>query len=296
MRLELRVEDWAFMSEYRDISAGLAARMALEKYGFRFSHSLGQNFILDDRVVDRIVRAADIQPDENVLEIGPGAGVMTRALAEAGARVTAVELDRSLEPVLRAVLGGTDRVRLVFGDALKLDMGELMEQKPYRVVANLPYYMTADVIVRMLTQPFKPGRVTVMVQKEAAERMMARRGGKTWCALAATVQYFGASRVLMEAPPELFTPPPHVDSRLMEIALYEKKPVEARDEAMMLRTIASCFAMRRKTLLNNLCASFCVPREKALDWLSQAGLDAMVRGEALELGQIAALSDVIGRA
>ena len=143
------------MSEYRDISAGLAARMALEKYGFRFSHALGQNFILDDGLVARIVEAAVVRPGERVLEIGPGAGVMTRCLADAGAAVTAVELDASLEPVLRAVLAERD-VRLVFGDALKLDLASLMGESPYRVIANLPYYITADVVLALLTGPARP--------------------------------------------------------------------------------------------------------------------------------------------
>lgn len=281
------------MSEYRDVSAGLAARMALTKYGFHFTHSLGQNFILDDSTVEQIVSAADIEPGDQVLEIGPGAGVMTRHLAEAGANVTAVELDRNLEPVLNAVLGGVENARVVFGDAMKLDVEALMEGRPYRVVANLPYYITADVILRMLSLSRKPQRITVMVQKEAAERMMAKLGSKTWCALAATVQYYGRVSVLMEAPPELFTPRPHVDSALIEIALYDEKPVEARDEQMMLRVITACFAMRRKTLLNNLCASFSVDRARAGAWLAEAGLDDKIRGEALTLEQAARLSDVI---
>jgi len=281
------------MSEYRDVSAGLAARMALTKYGFHFSHSLGQNFILDDSLVESIVNAAEIEAGDHVLEIGPGAGVMTRHLAEAGAQVTAIELDQSLQPVLEAVLGGTDNAKVVFGDAMKLDIGELMGDEPYRVVANLPYYITADVVQRMITQEKKPRTVTIMVQKEAAERMMAKLGSKTWCALSATVQYFGRVRILMEVPPEAFTPRPHVDSALIEIALYEEKPVEAQDEKMMLKVIGALFAMRRKTLLNNLCASFSVSREQAGEWLEAAGLDAKIRGEALTLEQTAMLSDVI---
>lgn len=278
---------------YRDISAGLAARMALEKYGFRFSHSLGQNFILDDGLIERIIEAARVTPGENILEIGPGAGVMTRHLADAGANVTAVELDKSLEPVLRDVLEGND-VRLVFGDALKLDIGELMGGAPYSVVANLPYYITADVVLALLTGANKPERVTIMVQKEAAERMMAKPGSKTWCALAATVQYFGQPEALMELPPEAFTPPPHVSSTLLGIRLFDEKPVQAKDDALMLRLVNAAFAMRRKTLANNLTASFSVPREKALEWIAALGKDERIRGEALSIGELARLSDIIG--
>ena len=278
---------------YRDISAGLAARMALEKYGFRFSHSLGQNFILDDGLIERIVEAARVTPGENILEIGPGAGVMTRHLADAGANVTAVELDKSLEPVLRDVLEGND-VRLVFGDALKLDIGELMGGAPYSVVANLPYYITADVVLALLTGANSPERITIMVQKEAAERMMAKPGSKTWCALAATVQYFGQPEALMELPPEAFTPPPHVSSTLLGIRLFDEKPVQAKDDALMLRLVNAAFAMRRKTLANNLTASFSVPREKALEWIAALGKDERIRGEALSIGELARLSDIIG--
>ena len=281
------------MSEHRDISAGLAARLALEKHGFRFSHSLGQNFILDDGLTRRIVEAAGVTAGERVLEIGPGAGVMTRRLAEAGAVVTAVELDKSLEPVLRAVLEGFDNVRLVFGDALRLDLAGLMGEEPYSVVANLPYYITADVALALLTGPAKPRRVTIMVQKEAAERMMARPGSKSWCALAATVQYFGNPEPLMELPPEAFTPPPHVRSTLLGIRLYEEKPVQARDEALFLRLVNAAFAMRRKTLANNLTAAFGAARETALSWIAALGKDERVRGEALSIAELAALSDII---
>ena len=284
------------MSEYRDFSAGLAARMALTKFGFHFTHSLGQNFILDDTLVESIVYSAGVEEGDNVLEIGPGAGVMTRHLADAGANVTAVELDKTLEPVLGAVLDGVENAKVVFGDAMKLDIKEVMEGKPYRVIANLPYYITADVVLRMLTQAHKPRKITIMVQKEAAERMMAKMGSKTWCALSATVQYFGKVSVLMEVPPEAFTPRPHVDSALIEIALFEEMPVKAQSEEMMLKVINACFAMRRKTLLNNLCASFSVSREVAGQWLEAAGLNDKIRGEAVTLQQIAALSDVIGAA
>ena len=283
------------MSDYRDLSAGLAARMALEKYGFRFSHSLGQNFILDDGLVGRIVDAAQVWPGDRVLEIGPGAGVMTRCLAERGAAVTAVELDRSLEPVLSAVLAGFD-VRFVFEDILKLDLAELMGEEPFSVVANLPYYITADVVLRLLTGAVKPEKITIMVQKEAAERMMARPGSKAWCALAVTAQYFGRIEPLLELPPSAFTPPPHVDSVLLGIRLYDGKPCEAKDEALLLKVIAAAFAMRRKTLANNLTAAFSVSREVALSWIAALGQDERVRGEALSIEELCRLSDIIGEA
>lgn len=281
------------MSKYRELSAGLAARMALAKHEFHFTHSLGQNFILDDELIERIVEAAGVSEGDHVLEIGPGAGVMTRHLAGTGAYVTAVELDQSLRPVLEDVLYGCDNARVVFGDAMKLDMGELMEGKDYSVVANLPYYITADLVQRMIAQTRKPKRITVMVQREAAERMMASIGSKTWCALSAVVQYYGRAHVLMEVPPEAFTPRPHVESVLLGIDLYDEMPVKAQNDEMMRRVISACFAMRRKTLLNNLSAAFSVSREKAQSWLCRAGLDEKIRGEAITLRQAACLSDVI---
>ena len=283
------------MSEYSNISAGLAARLALEKHGFRFTHSLGQNFILDDRLIGDILDCAQIEPGRRVLEIGPGAGVMTRLMAERGADVTAVELDETLRPVLESMIGGYGNVRLVFADALKADLGALMGDEPFDVVANLPYYIAADLIEKLLTAAPKPSRATVMVQKEAAERMTAAPGGKTWCALAATVQYFARCEVAMMLPPSAFTPPPHVDSALLQLTPYgENAPVRAADDEMMLRTIRAAFAMRRKTLVNNLTSAFSMPREEAITLVESLGLDARVRGEALAIAQLAALSDKLG--
>ena len=174
------------------ISLGLQAGVLLEKYGFHFSHSLGQNFLLDESFVRRLAACAAIVPGERVLEIGPGAGVMTRCLLEEGARVTAVELDQSLRPVLDEMLAGQKDARVVYADALKLDPGELFGAEAYRVVANLPYYITSDMILHLLRAQNKPSSITALVQKEAAERISAPMGGKNWCALSATVRYFGS--------------------------------------------------------------------------------------------------------
>ena len=280
------------MSEYRNISAGLAARLALERHGFRFTHSLGQNFILDDNLLERLLDLALIEPGARVLEIGPGAGVMTRLMAERGADVTAVELDETLRPVLEDMTGGYANVRLIFADALKADLRALMGDEPFSVIANLPYYIATELIEKLLTAAPRPRCLTVMVQKEAAERMTAAPGGKTWCALSATVQYFARCETVMELPPAAFTPPPHVDSALLRLEPYAgDAPVRAADDAMMLRVIRSAFAMRRKTLANNLTAAFALPREAAVSLIESLGLDARVRGEALSLEQLAALSD-----
>ena len=277
--------------EQGTISPGLRASLLLNRQGFRFTHSLGQNFLLDDQLVGRMVEAADVREGDNILEIGLGAGVMTCHMLEAGARVTAVELDESLKPILSEMTGDYEGARLVFGDAMKADTRALFPGEDFRVVANIPYYITSDLVNRLLRATHKPRSITALVQKEAYERMSAPQGGKSWCALAATVQYFGACRALMEVPRQAFTPPPHVDSVLMRVDLFDEKPVEARDERMLLKLIDAAFFMRRKTFANNLSAVFSISREEAVRLLVDVGLDERVRGEAVTLRGLCALSD-----
>ncbi len=280
------------------MSNALNARLALAKHDFHFTHSLGQNFLLDDGVISRIADAAGVEAGDRVLEIGAGAGVLTAELAARGARVLALELDEALTPVLDEVLAPhRDRVTLAFADALKADLRQLTgstfgENTPFSVVANLPYYITADVLLRLVKSSLPIERITVLVQQEAAERIMARPDTKPWCQLAATIQYFGRPDVLLTVPPEAFTPRPHVMSSLLQIELYgDGKPCKARDEQTLLSLIGSAFAMRRKTLANNLTASFSISRERALRIITGCGLDERVRGEALPLEMLCALAD-----
>lgn len=279
-----------------EISAGLRTRVALEKHGFRTAHSLGQNFILDEGFLNHLLDLADIRETDNVLEIGPGPGLMTLLLAKRAKRVLSVEIDERLQPVLADVLEGQGNVELIFADAMKADLGRLVREKlgeRYRVVANLPYYITADLIQKMiLTEPI-PESICVMVQKEAAERLMSRVGMKNWCAFAATAQYFGACEVLDEVPPELFSPPPHVDSCFVRISMFEKRMLPKEEEADFLKLVRCCFAMRRKTLANNLKAVYGLNQAQATAYIEEAGLAAQVRGEALTLDEIAALSSIL---
>lgn len=279
--------------ENKGISAGLRARVALEKNGFKTTHSLGQNFMLDEGFLNHLLNLADIKETDNVLEIGPGPGLMTSLIAGRANRVLAIELDERLEPVLGDVLAGQDNAQVIFADAMKADLSTLVRDKldeSYRVIANLPYYITADLIQKMImTQPL-PESICVMVQKEAAERLMSRVGMKNWCALSATVQYFGECEVLDEVPPELFNPPPHVDSCFIRIQMHEKRMLEEGEEAAFLKLVRCCFAMRRKTLANNLKSFYGLSQAEAVELISQAGLNPQVRGEALTLEEIAALS------
>ncbi len=273
-----------------DFSLSLKARVALEKHVFRFTHSLGQNFILDENVISDILYAAGVQKGDNILEIGPGCGIMTAMMADKGAKVLAIELDRALEPVLNDVIGERD-VKIVFQDALKADLNALTreafgENAPYAIVANLPYYITADFLMRVLSLSPAPGSITLMVQKEAAERVMSQPGDKNWSALSASVRYFADPEVVMEAPAALFTPPPHVDSCLLKLHMRTDRPLDEADEKRLLAMIQAAFRMRRKTLANNLSASYSLSREEAIRVLENAGLDAKVRGEILTIDQL----------
>ena len=285
------------MSEYANPSAELRARVALEKHRFRNTHSLGQNFLLSESLIASLLDEALIAPDDHVLEIGPGAGVMTSLLAGRCAGVLAVELDRGLEPVLNDVLAGLDNARVEFGDILKTDVGTLIRSTfgdaPYRVVANLPYYITADTLLKLANAEATPESIVIMVQKEAAERIMSAPGTKQWCALAAELQYYGQARVLTEVPPEAFDPPPHVVSCFIRIDRHDEPIVSPTDEKLFRRLIRAAFAMRRKTLANNLKAAFSLDQQAAKAVLEAAGLDERVRGEALTLEELCRVSDAI---
>ena len=285
------------MSEYKTPSAELRARVALEKYRFRNVHSLGQNFLLSETLLNGLLDEAGIQPEDSVLEIGPGAGVMTRLLSDRAARVLALELDRNLEPVLREVLDGAENAHVVFQDAMKADLDALTQDffsgADFRVVANLPYYITADVLLRLVSLKRPPGSICIMVQKEAAERIMSEPGTKQWCALAAELQYYGAARVLAEVRPEAFDPPPHVTSCFIRIDRHDTPVVTPADAAMFKRLIRAAFAMRRKTLANNLKASFGLDPRAAREVLEAAGVDARARGESLTLEELCRVADGI---
>ena len=280
----------------QNLSAGLRARVSLEKLGFKPTHSLGQNFILDDSFLSLLLDAAELQETDNVLEIGPGPGVMTSLIAERAEKVLSIEMDEKLRPVLEEVLAGQENAEVIFADAMRADISSLIRERfegGYRVIANLPYYITADLIQKMLqVKPF-PQSICVMVQKEAAERLMSNPGDKNWCALAATVRYFGECEVLEDVPPSRFNPPPHVDSCFIRISFHEERLMPQEREEAFLKLIRCCFHMRRKTLSNNLKAFYSMPQADAAAAIEAAGLPAQVRGEALTLEDMARLLDAL---
>ena len=278
-------------------SAGLRARVALDKHSFRTTHSLGQNFLLDDRFLSGLLDKTGVHSGDRVLEIGPGAGVMTALISERAEKVCAVELDQRLEPVLRDVLQPYSNAEVVFCDFLKADVNRLLKDAfgahEYRVIANLPYYITADILMRLVTSERPPESISIMVQKEAAERIMSEPGEKQWCALAATIRIYGSAEVLEEVPPERFDPAPHVDSCFIQIQKHESPIVESEVLPMLRRTIQCAFAMRRKTLANNLKASFGLSGTQAGEILNQCRLSVTVRGESLDINALYRVSQAL---
>ena len=285
------------MTEYANPSAELRARVAIEKYRFRNTHSLGQNFLLSERLLEHLLDEAALSREDCVLEIGPGPGLMTALLSRRCRQVLAVELDRGLEPVLSDVLQGCDNVRIHFGDILKTDVAALTREAfgggEYRVVANLPYYITADILLKLTALPEPPESICIMVQREAAERIMSSPGSKQWCALAVELQYYGKPQVLAEVPAEAFDPPPHVTSCFIRIDRHESPVVTPKNEQLYRRLIRAAFAMRRKTLANNLKASFGLDQQAAKAVLTAAGLDERVRGESLNHIELCRVADAL---
>ncbi len=280
----------------REVSLELRARLALEKSEFRTAHSLGQNFILDEGFLETLLTQAEVGKTDRVLEIGPGPGIMTALMAEHCQRVLSLEVDTKLRPVLEEMLDGIGNAKVIFADAMKADVSTLVREElgtPYRVIANLPYYITADLILRMLSVRPLPESLCLMVQKEAADRMMSQTGDRNWCALAAIINYYGTCRVLADVSPDHFNPPPHVQSCFIRIDVRPERLMPADMDAAFVKLVKCCFLMRRKTLANNLKAVYSLSQTDAAQILNKADLDARIRGEALTLQKIANLCQIL---
>lgn len=271
----------------------------LQKYNFVFQKKFGQNFLIDPHVLDKIIRAAQIGKDDVVLEIGPGIGTMTQYLACAAKKVIAVEIDRALIPILEDTLSGYDNVRIINEDVLKVDIAKLAEEEnggnPIKVVANLPYYITTPIIMGLFENHVPMKSITVMVQREVADRMQAGPGTKDYGALSLAVRYYANPYIVANVPPNCFMPRPKVGSAVIRLERYEKPPVEVKDEKLMFRLIRASFNQRRKTLANGLKNSQELDFEKEVieEAILQLGKGASVRGEALALEQFAALSNAL---
>ena len=262
----------------------------LKAFGLRMSKKLGQNFLIDASIVQGIVDAAEIQPGERVLEIGPGIGTLTQGLAEAGAEVTAVELDKKLPAVLAETLKAYDNVTIVPGDILKVNIPEIMGEGPFKVAANLPYYITTPILMTLLERHLPITRMVTMVQKEVAERMIAKPGSRTYGALSVAVQYYTEPEIVLDVPPRSFIPAPEVDSVVIACKVRETPAVDVMEEKMFFRVVKAAFGQRRKTLANALCGGG-FPKEQVRDAMERAGIDPTRRGETLSLAEFAQLAD-----
>ena len=271
----------------------------IKKYEFAFQKKFVQNFLIDDHVITKIINAAEITKDDLVLEIGPGIGTMTQYLAESARKVIAVEIDKNLIPILGETLAEYDNVTVINEDILKLDINRLVEEenagKPIKVVANLPYYITTPIIMGLFESHVPLQSITVMVQKEVADRMQVGPGSKDYGALSLAVQYYAKPYIVANVPPNCFIPRPGVGSAVIRLTRYEEPPVTVKDESLMFKLIRASFNQRRKTLQNGIANSPELPYSKAQveKALEKMELAANVRGESLTLAEFAKLSDII---
>ncbi len=267
----------------------------IRESNLRYKQSLGQNFLYDEELLAALAEAAGVPEGQDVLEIGPGCGSLTKHLCRKAAHVLSVELDERLIPLLNAFMAEEKNLTVVQGDIMALNLQELTKDlsKPFAVVANIPYYITTPLIQRLLTSGLPLSRLALMVQKEVAEKILSAPGEEGWGPLAIRCRYMCDPYLAMEVPAACFTPPPKVDSAFIVLPLREKPAVAVRSEEMFFRVAGAAFALRRKTMVNNLCATFRVERAQALEWMQNAGLDGMIRGERLTLEEIAGIADAI---
>lgn len=272
----------------------------IQKYEFMFQKKFGQNFLIDTHVLEKIISAAGITKADCVLEIGPGIGTMTQYLAENAGHVVAVEIDRNLIPILKETLADYNNVTVINEDILRVDIKALAEEynggKPIKVVANLPYYITTPIIMGLFESGVPIDNITVMVQKEVADRMKEGPGSKDYGALSLAVQYYAEPEIVANVPPNCFIPRPNVGSAVIRLTRHKEMPVEVKDPALMFKIIRASFNQRRKTLQNGLGNASELPytKEQIAAAIAEMGLTPTIRGEALSLAQFAQLSDILG--
>ncbi len=271
----------------------------LQKYNFNFQKKFGQNFLIDTRVLEEIIDAAEITKDDFVLEIGPGIGTMTQYLCEAAREVVAIEIDTNLIPILKDTLSAYDNVEVLNQDILKVDIASLAKERnndrPIKVVANLPYYITTPIIMGLFESHVPIDSITIMVQKEVADRMQEGPGSKEYGALSLAVQYYAKPEIVVNVPPSCFMPQPKVGSAVIRLTRHEQSPVQVDNEKLMFQVIRASFNQRRKTLANGLnnFGSFGLSKEEIQSCIEELGVPVNIRGEALSLEQFAELSNII---
>ena len=273
----------------------------LQKYNFNFQKKFGQNFLINTGVLEDIIDAAEVTDEDMVLEIGPGIGTMTQYLCENARQVIAVEIDTNLIPILKDTLSAYDNVRIINDDILKVDINELAREynngRPIKVVANLPYYITTPIIMGLFESHVPIESITVMVQKEVADRMQAGPGTKDYGALSLAVQYYSKPQIVVNVPPSCFMPQPKVGSTVISLRRHQQPVVQVEDEKLMFKVIRASFNQRRKTLANGLnnYGGINLTKEQIQQSIEELGVPVNIRGEALSLEQFACLSNIIGK-
>lgn len=280
------------------LSSHSATMDLVKKHGFKFTKSLGQNFLIDDNIVDKIVAGAGIGPEDKIIEVGPGIGTLTREMASRAQNLMAVEIDKNLIPILEDTLGDYDNVKIVNEDIIKADIRGLIDENlgggPVKLVANLPYYITTPIIMRFLEENINVTDIVVMVQKEVAERMNAQPGGKDFGALSVAVQYYCDTEIVAKVPRHLFVPQPNVDSIVIALRVRPERKYKVDDEDLYFKVVKAAFGQRRKTLLNSISSMGNLAKDQVKEALEEAGIDPKRRGETLSLDEFAILSNVIG--
>lgn len=288
------------MNDIDSIATPKRTKDIIRRHGFSFKKSLGQNFLIDQNILNKIVDAAELDETKGALEIGPGIGALTEKLAQNAGTVTAVEIDRRLIPILKEVLEPHSHVHVEQADVLEVDLKALFESNfkdvsKVSVVANLPYYVTTPILMKLLEEKLPLEHIVVMIQKEVAERMAASPGSKEYGSLSIAVQYYSVPKLICTVPNTVFIPQPNVDSAVIRLTVREQPPVDAHDEAHFFDLVRSSFTQRRKTISNNLKSRFALPegRERIDALLVQAGIEPSRRGETLSLQEFATLSNML---
>ena len=281
------------------LSSHRATKDIVDKHGFKFSKSLGQNFLIDDNVIDKIIDGARVKEGDKVIEVGPGIGTLTREMAKRAEKVVAVEIDKNLIPILKETLADFDNTEVVNEDILKVDINKLVDEKlsggPVKLIANLPYYITTPIVMKFLEEDIPVTDIVVMVQKEVADRMNAVQSTKDYGALSVAVQYYCDTEIVAKAPRHMFIPQPKVDSTVIGLHIREEKKYKADNEQLFFKTVKAAFGQRRKTLLNSLSSMGVLDKAKIKEVLAEAGIDEKRRGETLSIEEFAHLSNIINK-